>query len=177
MRVWPSIEVDGIEYTFEHLKGKEFSYTRPATEKYPAKVTRFYIEYGDHCFTEHYGEVEYTHGNRTKPRYFCKTRYEHSKNIFELIKKVIGENVFMKRTFNEHREQFFYLEEHYGLIEYRLFLEVSKSNHPNSDVRIKIVSAYEPRPESDPIGGNDWFKFLSIVDSRINGTKLQKRRR
>ncbi|GAA0814313.1 hypothetical protein GCM10009111_11020 [Colwellia asteriadis] len=177
MRIWPSIKIDETDYDLAHLTGKEFSYKRAATQDYPEKTVRFYLEYSNHCFTEHFGDHEYGHGADHEIRYFCSKRYEHSKGIYDLIKKVISENVFMQLTFNEHREQFYYLEEHYNNTDYRLFIEVSKSNHTNSDIRLKVVSAYEPRPGSDSVGGSGWFRFFKIVDARIDGRKLERKRR
>ena len=177
MRFWPNINIDGIEYDLTHLIGKEFSYRRAATQSYPERIVRFYVEYSNHCFTEHFGDHEYEHGAEHEIRYFCSKRYDHSKGIYDLIKKVISENVFMQLTFNEHREQFYYLEEHYNNTDYRLFIEISKSNHANSDVRLKVVSAYEPRPESASVGGLGWFRFFKIVDARIAGIKIERKRR
>lgn len=177
MRIWPNFEVDGIEYNLEHLTGKEFTYIRAATDTNPARNIRFYIEYSNHCFTEHYGEHEYPHGASHEIRYFCQVRYEHSKNIFSLIRDIISNNIFMQMTFSEHREQFYYLEEHFHGVDYRIFLEISKSHHQNSDVRLKVVSAYEPRAHSQAVGGTGWFRFFSIVDARLNGSKLQRKRR
>lgn len=177
MRIWPDFEIEDVKYDLSHLTGKEFSYKRVATQEYPEKIVRFYLEYSTHCFTEHFGDHEYQHGPNHETRYFCAVRYEHSKGIYDLVKKVISDNIFMQLTFNEHREQFYYLEEHYNNTDYRLFIEISKSNHANSDIRLKVVSAYEPRPGSASVGGSGWFRFFRIVDARISGRGLERKRR
>jgi hypothetical protein len=174
---WPNINISGVEYDLSHLRSREFTYIRPSNQKKSERPIRFFLSFSDHCFTEHYGEHIYPYSPGDEERFFCEVRYEHSKHIFDLIKKLISENLHIQRTFNSHREQFYYLEEHYQNTEYRLFLELSKSSHPNSDLRIKVVSAYEPRTSSSPVCGQSWHKFLSIVDARINGVSLTNKKR
>lgn len=177
MHNWPDFEIDGKKYDLSHMRGVNFTYERPATERESSKQIRFYMQYSDHCFTEHYGEHIYPHYKGYHERYFCPKRYEHSKGIYQLVSKIIHENRYVGHTFNEHRDQFFYIEENYMDVEYRLFLEVSCSNNPKSDIFIKVVSAYEPRPGSAQVTGTGWHKFLSVVDARINGIKIERKRR
>ena len=61
--------------------------------------------------------------------------------------------------------------------EYRLFLEIAKNNHSNSELRITVVSAYEPRQGNTNIGGDSHYKFWSIIDARLNDITLTKRKK
>lgn len=172
---WRPFEHDGVVYELDHLNSSVITVTREAAEQYPERQLKVFLSYGDHCFTGHHGESDewiYPYAKGQADRYFCSDRYEYSKHLPDLVPKLIDENVYILKTFNKHREQFFHLETRYLGIDYRLFLEVSKSNRGDSDVRIKVVSAYEQEVWSNPVTGQGRFKFWSVIDARLQDKEL-----
>ena len=178
MGAWQTFKVDGKSYDLSHFDNFNFNYTRDATDTHPAKNIRFLVSFGHHCFTSHIGDDAwiYPHAGGN-PRYFCPIRNELSREIPKILSDVVASNPFIKKTFVEHREQFFYLEKNVNNIDYRLFLEISKANKPFADIRLKVASAYPEESYSKPVGYTDIFSFWRVVDSRLEGTKLPTKKR
>lgn len=175
MARWDDFKIDGTIYDLSHLNNMTFDHVRAATSTHPEKTTKIILSFSHHCFTDHQGDHIYPHD--TDERYFCVNRYGHSKMLPELIPDILNRNEYVKRTFNEHREQFFYLEESRMNIDYRLFLEVHKSTSKNADIRIDVRSAYEPAPYSRQVTGNADFKILRVIDARLEAKELPKKRK
>lgn len=172
----------GRNYTLSHLAPSNISITRAATGCYPAKTVRFFISYSDHCFTKHFAEG----GDETllyedSRRYFCTERYTGSLLLPALIPQLIGNNILLGLTMNGHRESFFYLEEHYMGVSYRLFFDISPSSHPASDIRLKVTTAYPEDRWAASVGVHARFNIWRVIDARMAGEKLatkeQQRRR
>lgn len=179
MGAWQNFEVDGQLYDLSHLDNFNFSHTRHATGAHPAKTTRFLVSFSHHCFTSHIGDKDnwlYPYANG-KPRYFCPKRNELSKQIPQILRDVATNDVYLKKTFIEHREQFYYLERNLDNIDYRLFIEVSKANKPFADIRLKVASAYPEETYAVPVGYTDTFNFWRVVDARLEDKKLPSKRR
>jgi hypothetical protein len=172
---------EDITFDLSHLDGQIITIVRPATDKYSEKKYQVWVTFSDHCFTGHAAKNndESWAYPLSEGRYFCPYRYEQSKNLHGLLKDIIQKNAHLLRTFNEHREQFYYLDVEYIDVNYSIFFEISKSNHKNSELRIKIISAHEKEDWSSPVKGSYRFKFWSLVDARINNKELafKKRRR
>ena len=179
MGAWTAFEVDGQSYDLGHFDNYTFSHTREATGTHPEKEVRFLVSFGHHCFTSHIGDDDkwlYPHVGG-KPRYFCPIRYELSKEIPQILQDLAANNPFMKKTFVQHREQFFYLEKNVNGIDYRLFIEISKANKTFADIRLKIASAYPEESYAQSVGYTDTFSFWRVVDARLEGTALPTKKR
>lgn len=181
MYSWPAFQHNGKTYSLSHLDSKVITITRAATEKCSEQKLKAFLTYGDHCFTNHHGQGDdwiYRESEGRKERYFCLDRYEYSKALPTLIPSLIADNPYIQRIITRHRrEQFYYLETHLLDVNYRLFLEFSKSNHPDSDIRIKAISAYEEASWAESVGKGDHFKVWSVIDARINGRQLESKSR
>ncbi|MGL5267712.1 MAG: hypothetical protein ACRC9E_16075 [Plesiomonas shigelloides] len=172
----------GEVYSLSHLTPSVISVERAATDTHDAKTVKFFVSYSDHCFTKHYAEggdesllYEDSH------RYFCPERYACSLSLPELIPSLIQKNIVLGLTMYEHRESFFYLEEHYMGVLYRLFFDIAPSKHPASDIRLKVKSAYPQDSWASDVGVRAYFSFWRVVDARLSGESLavrsQQRRR
>lgn len=172
----------GRIYTLSHLDGSVISVTRAATTTHPAKTVRFFVSYSNHCFTKHYAENDdETLLYEDSRRYFCTERYNGSLLLPGLIPILIENNILLGLTMNGHRESFFYLEEQHMGVTYRLFFDISTSNHPASDIRLKVTTAYPEDDWAADVGVHARFNIWRVVDARLNGEKLatreQQRRR
>lgn len=178
MTYWQPFKLKNIAYDLSHLDNSRHTHTRAATETHPEKKVSFLLTYTNHCFTDHYGEEGnlYHTARDGKQRFFCTQRYQLSKNLPDLIKKILTEDPYMKMTFSEHREQFFYLEDKRLEVDYRLFLELSKLDH-TSDVRIKVASAYPPDSYAKSVGYQTSYKLWRVIDARMEGIQLSSKRR
>jgi len=179
---WNDFTHNKISYSFSHLNPRVVSVTRAATNNFPAKTVRFFVSYSNHCFTKHFADNDdESLLYEDSERYFCRERYEGSLLLPGLIPTLIERNILLALTMFEHRESFFYLEEFHMGVEYRLFFDISISNHPASDIRLKIKSAYPQEPWADAVGSAGHFNFWRVVDARLAGEKLalkaQQRRR
>lgn len=179
MGAWTAFEVDGQRYDLSHFDNFTFSHTREATGTHPEKTVRFLVSFGHHCFTSHIGDDDswlypFVGG---KPRYFCPIRNELSKEIPQILRDIAANNPFMKKTFAQHREQFFYLEKNVNGIDYRLFIEISKANKTFADIRLKIATAYPEEAYAKPVGYTETFNFWRIVDAKLDGTALPTKKR
>lgn len=174
---WNDFEHNGNIYSFGHLRPGVVSVTRPATEDFPAKTVRFFLSYADHCFTKHFADDDdESLLYEDSKRYFCKERYDCSFHLPLLVPALIEKNILLDLTLTKkRRESFFYLEEFYMDTDYRLFFDISKSNHPASDIRLKIKSAYPPCDWADPVHAVGHFNFWRVVDARLSGEKLAVR--
>ncbi|HEJ9418606.1 hypothetical protein JEP11_17630 [Proteus mirabilis] len=176
---WDPFVYDGQRYDFIHLKPKNICVKRKATEFFPEKNIRIFLSYTNHCFTKHFGCDDALFED--SGRFFCTERYEGSKLLPELIPKLLDDNVDLMLTIRQHRESFFYLEEYFMGVNYRLFFDISKSNHPASDIRLKVKSAHPEEEWAESVGTVGCFSFWRVIDSRLNNEKLaykaQQRRR
>lgn len=113
------------------------SVTRATTETHPAKTVRFFVTYSNHCFTKHYAENDdETLLYEDSRRYFCTERYAGSLLLPSLIPILIENNILLGLTMKERHESFFYLDEHNMGVTYRLFFDISPSNHPVKLMRV-----------------------------------------
>lgn len=177
MHEWPEFTLGEKTYDLTHLNGSVITVPHSGTENHDAKDITIYLSYGDHCFTEHYGEDDSLYPAKGyKERFFCQERYNLSKNLPEYIPGLLSGNPYLGRTFLEKKEQFFYVESEYMGVTYRLFLDIDKSNHPDSDIRVKIVSAYEEDHYSEKVKADGWFKFFRIAEARMEDTALAERK-
>ena len=179
MGAWTAFEVDGQTYDLSHFDNFVFNHTRAATGAHPAKTVRFLVSFGHHCFTSHIGDDDkwlYPHVGG-KPRYFCPVRSELSREIPRILQALAATNPYLKKTFVQHREEFFHLEHNVNGIDYRLFIEITKVNKPFADIRLKIASAYPEEHYAKPVGYTDTFSFWRVVDARLDGTALPTRKR
>lgn len=183
MPVWKSFVIDKQIYDLSHLDYQEFTAKREQTETHPLQEVKFFMSFSDHCFTDHYGENDnwiYRHATSPKDRYFCLNRYHHSKGLPSIIPQMINENPYIGRYYNQTKEQFFHVDQKFHDVTYRIFFDISKNNSPRAttDLRIKILSAYEPRTtqELKPIPSSGYFKMWKIIDSRLDGIPLKKGR-
>ena len=172
----------GRVYRLSHLNPSVISVTRAATESYPAKTVRFFVTYSNHCFTKHFAENDdETLLYEDSRRYFCTERYAGSLLLPGLIPILIENNILLGLTMKERRESFFYLEEHHMGVTYRLFFDISSSNHPASDIRLKVTTAYPEDDWAADVGVHARFNIWRVIDARMNGEKLatkeQQRRR
>ena len=163
-----------ITFNLGHLDGHVFKITRQATETHPEKNINVWITFSNHCFTGHFAkndDEEWIYPSTS--RYFCPVRYEHSKHLPALIPYLINENIHLLKTNYKHKEQFYHLNTTYLDINYSVFLEIDKSTSPKSDLRIKVVSAYEQDDWANKVSGKARFKFWSIIEARLTGVKLE----
>lgn len=180
MTSWLPFEINGATYTFEHLRASTLISVRPASNDFPARRLRIFIIYSDHCFTAHQAESElwiYPHAAGKHPRYFCRERYSCSLRLPELITKLIKENTLLGRVIHQHNESFYYLEEHFMGVDYCLFFEITKNNHPENDIRLKVKTGYPKEKWASAVSINSNFSFWAIFDARMKGLKLPVRRR
>lgn len=179
MGAWTAFEVDGQRYDLSHFDNFTFGHTRPATDTHPEKTVRFLVGFGHHCFTSRIGDDDkwlYPHA-RGEPRYFCPERNELSREIPRILQLMAANNPFIKKTFLQHREEFFHLEHNVNGIDYRLFIEITRANKPSDDIRLKITSAYPEDHYAKPVGYSEIFNFWRVIDAKLDGTALPKRKR
>lgn len=180
MTCWLPFEINGEIYTLEHLRASTIIAVRPASHDFPARQLRIFIVYTDHCFTAHQATSElwfYPHSPGNHRRYFCRERYTYSCRLPDLVNKLINENAILARAPHKHQETFYYLEEHYMGADYCLFFEITKNNHPASDIRLKVMTGYPREKWAGPVGVNGRFSFWYIFDARMKGLKLPTKRR
>lgn len=179
--MWSDFIHSGEVYRLSHLDPRVVPVTRDATEQHQARTVKFYISYADHCFTKHFAENDdESLLYQNSRRYFCTDRHAGSLKLPAIIPQLITNNVTLAVSIKEHRESFFYLEEHLFGVTYRLFFDLAKSNHPASDIRLKVLSAYPEESWAAPVSVAARFTFWRVIDARLSGEKLaiqaQKRR-
>lgn len=178
MSAWPEFNNNGTVYDLSHLHPKTMEITREATDSHPSKDVRIFLSYSDHCFTDHHGEDDswiYTNAQGYKTRYFCRERYRYSFEIDNILQRVFRDNVYIKRTMNEKKEQFFYLDVNTLFCDFRLFLEIEKHHKQDHDIWMKVVSAHPEKPYANPVGG-DYFKVWRVMDARQSNIELPPRK-
>jgi hypothetical protein len=181
MPAWKDFIIGNDTYDLSHLNYTTFDVTRPSTEASPEKQVSFFMAFSDHCFTDHFGPSEdwiYPH-SKSQDRYFCPTRYGYSKHLPTIIPNLINTNPYVGRSFIQHREQFFHIDHYTVGATYRIFFEINqnKSQGATTDLRINIVSAYEPRAGQPAVPQNGSFKMWQIIDAKMNGIDLPKKKR
>lgn len=176
MRSWTSFIKDGKEYDLSHLDQLSFDYTRAATDSSPSKTLKFLVSFSHHCFTGHIGEDEWIYPHAVDERFFCETRYKLSIHLPDFIRQLLEINPYLLRTFFEHREQFFYIEQEFHGETYRIFIEISCPQKGYADVRVDVRSAYHEESYAQPVGGDTHFKLWRIIDAKLSGTALPKRK-
>ena len=169
MQSWASFVKDEKEYDLSHLDQLSFEFTREEGQK-----LKILLNFSHHCFTGHVGEDEWIYPHASDERYFCETRYNLSKNLPAFMRSLLDTNPYFLRTFAEHREQFFYLENEFHGETYRLFIEISCPTKNYADVRIDIRSAYHEEAYALPVSGNTWFKLWRVIDAKLSGDSLPK---
>lgn len=180
MNLWPPFEINGVRYVLDHLRATTLTAVRPASSHFASRSIRVFIIFSDHCFTAHTAVSEkwvYPYSIGRHKRYFCHERYSCSKHLPELVIKLINDNAILGRTLHQHHETFFYLEEYFMGVDYRLFFEITQSQHPCSEIRLKVTTAYPLEKWAAPVGTTGRFSFWHIFDARLNGLKLPTRRR
>lgn len=176
MSTWTNFKKDNTEYDLSHLNQFSFNHTRAATETLPSNTTSFLVSFSHHCFTGHIGDDEWIYPYANDERFFCITRYNLSRNLPQLIRDILNTNPYVLRTFMGHREQFFYVEQNYQDETYRVFLEISCPTKRYANVRIDIRSAYHAETYASPVNGDSHFKLWRIIDSKLSGTVLPKKK-
>lgn len=171
MQSWISFKKDEKVYDLTHLDQQSFEFTRENGNK-----LKILLDFSHHCFTGHIGEDDWIYPHASDERYFCEIRYNLSKNLPDYINSLLDQNPYFLRTFLEHREQFYYLENEFHGETYRLFIEISCPTKNYADVRINIRSAYHEEPYAAPVSGDQWFKLWRVIDARLSGTQLPKRK-
>lgn len=171
MSNWSPFQVKDRTYNLSHLNGKTITLRRSASGDHEAKDYTAFLTFTDHVFTDHYGDEEMRYRGE---RFFCTTRYELSLNLPGWLPGLLEQNPYLGRSFTEHREQFFHIEEEYQGVTYRVFIEVSQNPHPGAQLRLKVASAYPERALAPPLGRSGSFKFWRIVESKLSGIALPK---
>lgn len=179
MKNWPNFTNNGTVYDLSHLDSKSTIVTREASGDNPEKSVSIFLSYSDHCFTDHYGEDDswiYTQAKGYKQRYFCRERHQYSFEIDNVLQRMFQENVLLRRTHNDKREQFFHLDGRTLYNDYRLFLEIKKHHNQDHDIWMKVISAYPEKAYASPVGG-DPFKIWRVIDAKQKNIDLPKKRR
>lgn len=175
MNKWPPFENSGTKYDLSHLDARSIIVHREASDEHPEKTVRIFIKYSDHCFTDHHGDDEswvYPYTLGTKERYFSKERHEYSLELPKVILRLFHENLYLKRTFNDRREQFFHLDGKTLFLDYRVFLEINKFKNESHDIWIKVISAYPENNFANSVGGDRSFRIWRIIDARMDEAAL-----
>lgn len=176
MRSWTNYIKDNKEYDLSHLDQISFDYTRALADGTPGRKLKFSVNFSHHCFTGHIGDDEWIYPHAVDERYFSEERYELSKHLPDFIRSLLDQNPYLLRTFLEHREQFFYVEQDFHEETYRVFLEISCPRKNYADVRIDVRSAYPEEPYAERVSGDSHFKLWRIIDARLEGVSLPKRK-
>jgi len=169
-----------LTFDLSHLDPISVDFIRPATEKNTEKKYKVWVSFSDHCFTDHFAkndDIDWLYKPSYTERYFCTDRYQHSKGLMGVLHNLALTNPYIGKTFNQHREQYYHLEANILDIDYSVFFEIDKNNNPANDLRIKIVSAYEKAEWSQAVSTSSHHKFWSVLDSKVNNTKLKMKRR
>lgn len=179
MRSWKNFTKDSKVYDLSHLDQIRLQYVRAGSSdnQVPDKKLILLISFSHHCFTGHDGEESWIYPHQSDERYFCEKRYELSKGLPDLIKSLLDSNPYFLKTFIKHREQFFYVEQHYQDETYRLFLEISAPSKNYADIRIDIRSAYHEEDYAKPVTGKGRFKLWRIIDAKLDGIPLPSKKR
>lgn len=175
---WTNFIKEEREYDLSHLDQIKFTYVRagnPDTQTQDKELI-FLVSFSHHCFTGHIGEADWIYPHAHDERFFCLTRYKLSKGLPDLIRSLLDSNPYFLRTFLERREQFFYVEQQYQDETYRVFLEITCPSKNYADVRIDVRSAYHEEPYAVQVGGDSRFKLWRIIDAKLAGTQLPKRK-
>lgn len=177
---WINFERQGVSYDLSHLNSRRFTYCRPSTVLDNEKELVIFLSFSDHCFTDHYAQDDswlYPHEPSSGRRYFCVTRYNLSLHLPDLILALLESNPYLLMTLMRHREQFFYLEDNFQGETYRVFLEISAPRGDYADLRIDVKSAYNESQWASSVSGSARYKLWRIIDARLQGVSLQRRRR
>lgn len=155
-------------YDLSHLDSHIVEYVQPGPSGSDKKdiTYKFYVTYSMHCFAKDYkgqcpieaSELMYRHA-RKESRPFCFIRYELSKRLPDLIRKLpdlfnfhAGHDNYATCTLENGDEYF---------ISFAVFRERKK-------LRLHIMSAY---PLDDPLGKRKKVKFFSIAHALLRNKK------
>lgn len=166
---WDDIASNDKRFSMEHLH--PLNLLVPGITDLPVKVS---ITFGHHVFTDKNGSGRLFQF-RGEERYFCPIRYDLSKELPGLIKKhILSRESYVTAYFNAKRnEQYFYL----SINEYAVFMEVRKPKGTHNELKLNVVSAYEPDPWGKsglPSGRKHTFKFFYVLARRLEGKGVLK---
>lgn len=177
MHIWGEFQAGETTYNLSHLNGKEIELIQPEKQNFPQNVFPIYLSFGDHCFTKHYGDDAYIYSEYNgKTRYFCTERYELSLGLPSYIVNLLNTNPYLKCSFTNKKEKFFYIEENYIDITYRIFMNIDKNNRNNNGLRLKVVSAYREENYAQRVVSNGEFRLFRILSAKLKGELLSQRK-
>lgn len=176
MLIWPTFTDRLGVYDLSHLNAHVFIATRAASGAYPARSVRIFVSYSNHCFTNHFADEGKDDGSiylhAGDGRYFCEDRYKGSLVLPGLIPELIEKNILLGRAVKERRETFFYLEERRMDRDFRIFMKIERSNHPDSDIRLIITSCHPEETWAAPVGAQGRFNIWRVMDAKLSGKVL-----
>lgn len=171
MAVFRPITIRGRRYDFEHLEPIELDITAGSGGKSP-KTFRVLVNFGCHCFTEEYDVTKHAREDRymheDEYRAFCPIRYEHSKNLPEVVKALGKKNAYVTQQSNYMIVQ--RRTEAGATIRYAIFFTVEKGPKHGADVVVTIASAYD-KPKLTRIA--PCINFSTLVAKTHKGEKVK----
>ncbi|MEZ9455624.1 hypothetical protein [Vibrio sp. 10N.286.49.A11] len=168
---WPPFRLGDDIYDLSHLDAHIVEYTQPKKGKNPERTYRFYITYSFHCFAKDYPELtdqdrarlEYKTRKDTRP--FCFKRYELSKQLPDIIKKIPSSYVF-----HSGYESFATCEVQQDGTDIQYFVSFVAYREMKK-LRLHIKSAY---PLDDPLGKTKKVNFFNIASNLLRNRPLPK---
>ncbi|MBO2618329.1 hypothetical protein [Shewanella algae] len=123
------------------------------------------FSYHNHVFTDKKaaGEKLRIQG---ETRYWSEDRYELSRTLPELIRAQFLDKYAVPYLNKDSNEQYHYMEIH----DYAIFFEISTPTKSPNELRVKIISAYEPdRWGAGTLPKGKAYKVRWILSKRYNG--------
>lgn len=169
---WNEFIYRGDVYNLSHLNPFEWYFEQPKTDKTQARRYRFNVLFSMHCFTKG-GTLSQDkfllYKGPKETRTFCFERYQHSKQLPEIIKG-LGNRV----CWHTHHGSFFTIEiqDIEGKTrEYEVYFEVFKS--AKGWMTLYVKSAYMRDPEYQTMQPRKRrIRFSVIAKNRFEGKKL-----
>ncbi len=179
---FPSIQINGKRYCFEHLNPFTTTFTLPAKLNQPSQTYHCIIEFSSHCFTRSFNtrqnetfhniSSELIYRDKKETRIFCPERYELSLRLPGILKTLNQYKCF----FTSADDKFLTIElltEKQEKVQYEIYFSLKKSNKANTDIHIFINSAYprttpQNRPKRKPIS------LFILLYNTLHNRKIKK---
>ena len=173
IQVWGNFHHEGKEYCLAHLSAHEVSFfDKKKTEH------RFIVTYGLHCFTKDETEfnIPVIISDGRHEQYVCLERYECSKYLPMLLKKIDEPRIKLYQTAHE---KFFFIHGFHPAtneeVPYKICVAFFKENRK---LRIHVTSAFIAREgegsPGKPVQSNKGVSLFKIITDLVRAPKKKR---